>query len=102
MYPAARQKTIGVTGYSGVRNGLRARPSRRRSTMVDAPTSRKKNQKTGAVYSTMVANPPLVRAPSPTNANAASPWTRSAREGEFARSCHTPITLKALKSRPRA
>lgn len=42
---------------------------------------RKKNQNTGAVYSTMVAKPERAVAPSPTSANATAPCAISAVDG---------------------
>ncbi len=69
-------KIIGSTGYAGTLNGRATCGCLKRSTNNATPVSRKKNQKTGAVKSTMNFTPLLLTAASSTSARLIAPVTR--------------------------
>ena len=76
---------MGSSGYSGTRNGRTASGSLARSTNSAAPVRKKNPQNTGAVYSTIVANPLRATAPSAIRTSVKPPSASIAATGARAR-----------------
>ena len=102
IYTQNPMKSIGVTGYSGTLNGLFTCGIFFRRTKRLIPVKRKKNQKTGAVKSTIDSNPLRVNAPNITRATAMMHCKISEFTGADLSPFHLPKNEKALKSLPSA